>query len=205
MNATAISPTLLRRACAAALFAGIACASHAQSARGKVQAVPQPAAPTAIAPGTPGSPLPSPSGLPSPLPNPAGLSSQFPAGLPSPLPAPAGLTATPLAAAPPLGRAGVNSAPVENLTAPQTTVMGAAAAGYGGVAAAARVSPAPGGGPYTPVQIAQSFIAADANRDGELTRAEAQRLAIAPYSFEEMDLNHDGILTRFEYDDAFGR
>ncbi len=204
MNATAISPSLLRRACAAAFIVGVACSSQAQGTRGKVQAVPQPAAPAAIAPGTPGSPLPSPSGLPSPSPNPAGLNSQFPAGLPSPLPAPAGLTAAPVAAAPPPTRPGVNSAPAENVTVPQTTVMGAAAAGYGG-AAAARVSPALGSGPYTPLQIAQSFMAADANRDGELTRAEAQRLAIMPYSFEEMDSNHDGILTRFEYDDAFGR
>lgn len=201
MNATAISPILLRRACAAAFFVGIACASQAQGTRGKVQAVPQPAAPTAIAPGTPGSPLPSPSGLPSPLPNPAGLSSRFPAGLPSPLPAPAGLSAAPTPNAPPFGRAG-GGVPVESV-APPTTSMGAGPAGYGGAAMPSTV--ATGGGPYTPVQIAQSFILADANRDGDLTRAEAQRLGIMPYSFEEMDSNHDGILTRFEYDAAFGR
>ena len=76
-----------------------------------------------------------------------------------------------------------------------------AAANYGGVAAA-RGSAGMGGGPYTALQIAQSFLAADANRDGELTRAEAQRLTIMPYSFEEMDRNHDGILTRSEYEDA---
>jgi hypothetical protein len=57
-------------------------------------------------------------------------------------------------------------------------------------------------GPYTALQIAQSFIGADANRDGELTRAEARHLTIMPYSFEEMDRNRDGILTRFEYEDA---
>ncbi len=205
MNVTAASPSFLRRACAAALLVGIACASQAQNTRGKVHAVPQPAAPTAIAPGTPGSPLPSPSGLPSPLPNPAGLSSQFPAGLPSPLPAPAGLAATPMLNAPPFGRAGGGgAAPAENVTAPQTGVLGAGAAGYGGRAAAAPATGARGGA-YTPVQIAQSFILADANRDGELTRAEAQGLAIMPYSFEEMDSNHDNILTRSEYEAAFGR
>lgn len=59
-----------------------------------------------------------------------------------------------------------------------------------------------GAGPYSAVQLAQSFLGADVNRDGELTRAEAQRLTIAPYSFEEMDRNRDGIITRFEYDDA---
>jgi hypothetical protein len=59
-----------------------------------------------------------------------------------------------------------------------------------------------GAGPYSAVQFAQSFLGADLNRDGELTRAEAQRLTIAPYSFEDMDRNHDGIITRFEYDDA---
>ena len=82
--------------------------------------------------------------------------------------------------------------------------MGAGAAGYGG-AAARSPTVTTGAGPYTPVQIAQSFILADANRDGELTRAEAQRLSILPYSFDEMDTDHDGILTRFEYETAFGR
>jgi len=75
------------------------------------------------------------------------------------------------------------------------------AVGYGGVPAA-RATPGVGGAPYTALQLAQSFIGADANRDGELTRAEAQRLTIMPYSFEEMDRNHDGILTRFEYEDG---
>jgi hypothetical protein len=56
--------------------------------------------------------------------------------------------------------------------------------------------------PLTPLQIAQSFVGADTNRDGELTPAEAQRLTIAPFPFEEMDRNHDGILTRSEYEDA---
>jgi hypothetical protein len=81
---------------------------------------------------------------------------------------------------------------------PQTTAMGAG--GYGIPAGPQYLSV--GSGPYTALQIAQSFLAADANRDGELTKAEAQRLTIAPSTFEEMDRDHDGILTRFEYEDA---
>jgi hypothetical protein len=72
--------------------------------------------------------------------------------------------------------------------------------GYG-----APAGPLPSGvghGSYTALQVAQSVLGADGNRDGELTRAEAQRLTLAPYTFEEMDRNHDGIITRFEYEDA---
>jgi hypothetical protein len=109
-------------------------------------------------------------------PNPAGLSSQFPGGVPSPRDTPPGSPAIDAGIAAP-------------------SVMGAGAPAPRPPAAAA-------GGAYTPVQVAQSFLGADANRDGELSRAEAQRLAIAPLSFEEMDRNHDGVLTRFEYEDA---
>ena len=132
------------------------------------------------------------------MPNPAGLTSQFPAGLPSPLPSPAGL---PPPAVPNLASPGTpaGSPPVDTAVVPQTSVLGAG--GYGG-AAGARAAPTVSSGPYTALQIAQSFLGADANRDGELTRAEAQRLTIVPYSFEEMDRNHDGILTRSEYEDA---
>jgi hypothetical protein len=37
----------------------------------------------------------------------------------------------------------------------------------------------------------------------QLTRAEATSLRIRPLSFEEMDRNKDGVLTRSEYDNAF--
>ena len=57
-------------------------------------------------------------------------------------------------------------------------------------------------GPVTALQIAQSFLAADRNRDGELTADEAQQLTLRRGTFEDMDRNHDGILTRFEYEDA---
>jgi len=60
----------------------------------------------------------------------------------------------------------------------------------------------PEAGPLTPLQIAQSFLAADRNRDGELTPEEARQLTWVRGAFEDMDRNHDGILTRFEYEDA---
>jgi hypothetical protein len=75
-----------------------------------------------------------------------------------------------------------------------------------GRAPAAALATAQAGGsaglPHTALEIARSFIGADANRDGELTRGEAQRLSILPYSFEEMDRNHDGVLTRSEYEES---
>jgi hypothetical protein len=70
-----------------------------------------------------------------------------------------------------------------------------------GVPAAAQGVPA-GPGPWSAVDMARSFIGADANRDGDLTRAEATRLSILPISFEEMDRNKDGILSRSEYEDS---
>lgn len=75
-------------------------------------------------------------------------------------------------------------------------------AAYGGTAVAAQESANGPAGPYTPLQIAQSFLGADINHDGDLTRAEAAHLAIKPSSFEDLDRNHDGIITRFEYEDA---
>lgn len=176
----------LRLSCAAALLAVSAVAlSQTQPAHRSIRAVPQPAAPAPSAAAAP-------AGLPSPIPNPAGLTSRFPAGLP------------PLAGAGRATPAATDAGPnPDSSVPPQTNVLGAP--GYGGVMAGA---PAPAQaatartGPYTALQAAQSFLAADGNRDGELTRAEAGRLTIAPYAFEEMDRNHDGILTRFEYEDA---
>jgi Ca2+-binding EF-hand superfamily protein len=70
-------------------------------------------------------------------------------------------------------------------------------------AAPASTLPSPGPGPFTALQILQSFQAADADGDGQLTRAEAQFLRLKPLSFEEMDRNKDGMLTRSEYESAF--
>ena len=172
-----------------ALLALMGTCAHAQSPSRSVRPAVQPAAP-AVSPGVAAPGLPSPSGLPSP---------GFPAGLPSPLPHPAGL---PPLTTPNLASPGTQplSPPIDQGVAPSGNVMGA-----GGYVGGARAGGQPGGsgsGPYTALQIAQSFIGADANRDGELTRAEAQRLTIMPYSFEEMDRNHDGILTRSEYEDG---
>jgi hypothetical protein len=206
VNTIPTSRRALRVACALALLAGASAEGQvatpgrpgtqpaapirvapALTSSGAVQAVPQPAAPATVTPGVAGVGTPSPSGLPSPLPSPGGVTSQFPAGLPSPTVPNLASPGTP-----------AGSPPADTETVPPTSVMGAA--GFG--VPTARASPGAGGGTYTALQLAQSFLGADANRDGELTRAEAQRLTIMPYSFEEMDRNHDGILTRFEYEDG---
>ena len=58
---------------------------------------------------------------------------------------------------------------------------------------------------WTAPQIRQAFELADADSNGELNRSEAQRLAIVPHGFEEMDQNKDGVITRGEYEAAFVR
>jgi len=58
---------------------------------------------------------------------------------------------------------------------------------------------------WTPQQVRQAFDAADADSNGVLTRAEAQQLAIMPRSFEEMDENKDGVVSRGEYESSFNR
>lgn len=52
---------------------------------------------------------------------------------------------------------------------------------------------------WTAEQVREAFQAADVNRDGQLSRAEAQRLPIMPKSFEDTDQNKDGVLTLDEY------
>jgi hypothetical protein len=175
-------------------FGFAAGASQAQTAPRSVRPATQPKAP-ALAIGGVGPGAPSPTGLASPIPNPAGLTSRFPAGLPPPSSSTGTAPATADNTTPAPVTAGGRPVTPDGAP-PQTAVMG-----YGGAPA----GPLPygvGSGPYTALQVAQSFLAADSNRDGELTRAEAQRLTLMPYAFEEMDRNHDGILTRFEYEDA---
>ena len=58
---------------------------------------------------------------------------------------------------------------------------------------------------WTPAQIQQAFDLADADSDGGLTRAEAQRVAVMPRSFEDMDQNKDGLVSREEYQAGFSR
>lgn len=58
---------------------------------------------------------------------------------------------------------------------------------------------------WTAEQIRQAFDLADGNSDGQLSRAEAQRLSILPHSFEDLDRNKDGALSRSEYEAGFAR
>ncbi len=131
---------------------------------------------------------------PSPaLPSPTGLQSRFPAGLT------AATLGTPGADVPPApvagGGGGVVPPPADSGTAVATNVMGAGAA--------QPLEVGPGG--YSAVDVARAFLGADRNRDGELSRAEARQLTLGNFSFEELDRNHDGIVTRWEFDDAMGR
>lgn len=61
-------------------------------------------------------------------------------------------------------------------------------------------APAPTG--WTAQQIAAAFLAADTNRDGNLTRAEAQTITAVRLNFEELDLNKDGALSRSEFENG---
>lgn len=179
--------------------------AHAQGTNRSVVQVPPRPAPTIITPPTPGLALPNAAGLPS--------TSPFPAGIPS-LPR----AAAPAEAA--TANAPAPSAPVTpaldgTVLMPSSAIGGngnrnfiaapagspTAAMGAGGVGNASRVGPS-GAGPYTALQLAQSFQGADSNRDGELTRAEAQRLTIMPTTFDEMDRNRDGVISRSEYEDG---
>lgn len=175
-----------RLVCAASLIA-LGGLSYGQTSIPSVRPVPQPAAPVT----TPGSGFgsPSPSGLPSPTPRPGGLTSRFPSGVPEP-------DVTP--GSPPPGNGAVVVVPP---AAPGSPAYGGA---HGPMRGDPRYAQYTCGarGPYTPLQIAQSFIGADADRDGELTAVEAQRLTIRPCSLEQMDRNRDGVLTRFEYEDG---
>ncbi|WP_186510856.1 hypothetical protein [Caenimonas sedimenti] len=65
--------------------------------------------------------------------------------------------------------------------------------------APAAASPVPAGR-WTLAAVRTSFQQADSNSDGELSRAEAQQLAILPRSFEDLDANKDGVLTPQEYE-----
>lgn len=53
---------------------------------------------------------------------------------------------------------------------------------------------------WTLAQLREFFDLADIDSDGRLSRAEAQRLAIVPRTFEDMDQNKDGVLDRREYE-----
>jgi len=44
------------------------------------------------------------------------------------------------------------------------------------------------------------FLRVDTNRDGSLTRAEAQAITNARLDFEALDANKDGLLSRSEFE-----
>lgn len=67
--------------------------------------------------------------------------------------------------------------------------------------------PAPPAPPsqWSDAQVRQAFRYADSDGDGVLTRAEAQRLPLLPRSFEDLDVNKDGVLDLDEYRAGFPR
>jgi hypothetical protein len=144
-------------------------------------------------------------------PNPAGLRPVFPAGISSG--SGAAVSTDPVAAST-AGGTGITppgspitastTVPAEllpadaTLVAPATNVVGGAGSSVRGPGQ--RV--AGGAGGFSAADQARSFFFADANHDGELTRSEAARLSISTMSFEEMDRNFDGVISRFEYEDS---
>lgn len=58
---------------------------------------------------------------------------------------------------------------------------------------------------WTMAQLRQAYELADTDSDGRLSRAEAQRLAIMPRSFEDLDQNKDGVLERAEYEGTIAK
>ena len=81
------------------------------------------------------------------------------------------------------------------------TVIGGAAGLTGGVPSVSAMGAAPGQR-LTALQIAQFFLQADGDRDNLLSRAEALRLPLATMTFEDMDTNRDGSISRSEYEDS---
>ncbi len=64
---------------------------------------------------------------------------------------------------------------------------------------AAPAAPLPPTG-WTAQQAAEVFLRVDTNRDGSLTRAEAQAITNARLDFEALDANKDGLLSRSEFE-----
>lgn len=147
-------------------------------------------------------------------PNPAGLRPMFPAGITSGSGAlvssdPVASSAAPLPASSVTGRT-IGTTAIGGSIGPQLSPIDTAnaAAATQVLGAGGPTVPGPtqningGAGGYNATDLARSFFFADANHDGDLTRAEASRLSIAPLSFEQMDRNFDGVVSRFEYEDA---
>jgi hypothetical protein len=83
----------------------------------------------------------------------------------------------------------------------QPALVGAAGGLTGGVPSVSAMGAAPGG-PMTALQVSQFFLQADGDRDSLLSRAEALRLPLVTMTFEDMDTNRDGWVSRSEYDDS---
>lgn len=49
------------------------------------------------------------------------------------------------------------------------------------------------------------FTALDANHDGKVSKAEAQKNPAVSQLFDQADKNHDGSLSKDEFDQAFGK
>ena len=187
---------------AAAVFGMLAV--QAAQAQGQVRSArnPQPSPAARAAQGAP-----SPNGLRSPFP--AGLTSGSgaavaadPVARNSAITSPSVVDPDPTDNAPVPGRPGSGGVqgPVQGGTPPDTTVLGGAP-GFGVVRGPSASVPLGGAG-FSAVDIARSFLGADGNGDGELTRGEAARLQLSVQSFEEMDRDFDGVITRGEYEDG---
>ena len=61
-------------------------------------------------------------------------------------------------------------------------------------------TPAPEPTAWTAQQMDMAFARADKNRDGGLSRAEAQVFTEVRLNFEELDANKDGVLSRAEFE-----
>jgi hypothetical protein len=172
-------PTAVARSVILVSLLGAAAIASAQVRLRAAPAVAAPPATTAIShPVLPGAPSSN------------GLSSPFPASV-TPPSVPGTSTG--------MGNVNEPGAPNtgQDVMEPQAVaVVGAGAYGTRGL-----TRPMPGG-PISDVDIARSFMNADTDHDGDLTRGEAARLSILPLAFEEMDANHDDILTRSEYENA---
>ena len=59
--------------------------------------------------------------------------------------------------------------------------------------------------PASAQDAAAVFAALDANKDGKVSQAEAQRNTIVSQDFTDADKNHDGFLSRDEFAAAFGK
>lgn len=140
-------------------------------------------------------------------PNPTGLRPLFPAGVTSG--SGAAVSSDPVAAG--TATTGTDAAINAQTMGPSGVETGlynpaAANAAMGASGSAGARGPgqyiASGTSGFSATDIARSFLGADANRDGSLTPAEARRLTISMMSFEEMDRNFDGLVSRSEYEDG---